>query len=227
MAVRDLSAGGRHLAIRRPSGEARIVSFGQKGDVPVPGDYDGDGRTDVAVFRPATATWYALLSSAGPGTAGANSEQEGDLPVPRDYDGDGKDDLAVSGRRPGSGISPAVFPPSVVRSFHSARRGTGRCPPISTGTASSIRLSFAPPKGPGTSGSLPALHWRTVSFGLPGDTVLAERFGGKRTPELAAFRPSTGTLFLLDTVSEKGASFVFGQRGDLPLGAILPSGRSD
>jgi hypothetical protein len=32
--------------------------------VPVPGDYDGDRRTDLAVWRASTGTWYLLRSSS-------------------------------------------------------------------------------------------------------------------------------------------------------------------
>ncbi len=41
----------------------------------MPGDYNGDGRTDVAVFRPSTGTWFVQ------GGATVNFGASGDIPV--------------------------------------------------------------------------------------------------------------------------------------------------
>jgi hypothetical protein len=68
------------------------MQWGTGNDVPVPGDYDGDGKADLAVFQ--GGIWSILRSSDGKPTAfiwGLPS----DIPVPADYDGDGKTDLAV------------------------------------------------------------------------------------------------------------------------------------
>ena len=66
-------------------------------------DFDKDGKTDIAVWRPGDGYWYIISSKDG----SIISEQWGssalnDVLVPGDYDGDGKTDIAVW--RPGDGF---------------------------------------------------------------------------------------------------------------------------
>ena len=56
-------------------------------------DFDGDGKSDIAVYR--DGGWYILRSSDGGGTYMGWGGLPQDVPVPADYDGDGKADIAV------------------------------------------------------------------------------------------------------------------------------------
>ena len=69
----------------------------------MPGDYTGDGKTDVAFWRPSTGEWFILRSedvSFYSFPFGAN----GDIPAPGDYDGDGKLMRPFSDRQARRGI---------------------------------------------------------------------------------------------------------------------------
>jgi FG-GAP-like repeat len=104
--TRRISLPGRRKdAIWRPSSATWWVNgsrdghevnqkWGQAGDIPVPGDYDGDGKTDYAIWRPSSATWWVIGSRDGHEVNQKWSEN-GDIPVPGDYDGDGRTDYAV------------------------------------------------------------------------------------------------------------------------------------
>ena len=64
-------------------------------DQPVAGDYDGDGRTDVATWRGSDNTWRILNSLNGATTNQSWGVKATDTAVQGDYDADGKTDIAV------------------------------------------------------------------------------------------------------------------------------------
>jgi hypothetical protein len=41
------------------------VPFGTSGDLPVTGDWDGDGKTDVGTWTPSTSTFNQRMPGAG------------------------------------------------------------------------------------------------------------------------------------------------------------------
>ena len=85
-----------------PQGQAGAYGMGWGGSAfkPVPGDYDGDGKIDIAIYDTSTGGWWIIPSSGtGPqgqtGAYGVGWGGAGFTPVPGDYDGDGKADIAI------------------------------------------------------------------------------------------------------------------------------------
>ena len=99
------------------SGSATVEGFGLTGngttsfDTPIPGDYDGDGKFDIAVYRFGQSPLNNFIikrSSDGVITYTQFGNFNTDYVLPGDYDGDGKFDLAVA-RTGATGTSPLVW----------------------------------------------------------------------------------------------------------------------
>jgi len=92
----DLAAyqSGTWSVVNSSTGASFSRALGTGSDRPVPYDYDGDGRTDMAVWRSNTGEWIIINSLTGQ-TRVVQWGISGDQPAPGDYDGDGKTDLAV------------------------------------------------------------------------------------------------------------------------------------
>ncbi|MCO6511777.1 MAG: hypothetical protein J5I65_13385, partial [Aridibacter famidurans] len=72
----------------------KAYQFGAPGDRTAVGDWTGDGRADVAFYRPSDSSWFVIRSEDDSffsfpwGVAG-------DIPAPGDYGGDSRTDPAI------------------------------------------------------------------------------------------------------------------------------------
>ncbi|NJM13468.1 MAG: hypothetical protein HC889_17790 [Synechococcaceae cyanobacterium SM1_2_3] len=79
------------------------MSFGQAGDLPIVGDWNGDGKTKIGVFRPGAGAFYLDYNGndiwdgcgSGPDRCYTNFVLPGDSPVVGDWNGDGKAEIGV------------------------------------------------------------------------------------------------------------------------------------
>jgi subtilisin-like proprotein convertase family protein len=80
------------------AGPHTVTPWGQATDFFVPEDYDGDNKTDIAIWRPGAPfnAFFYILQSSTSTLRGETFGQTGDDPtVVGDYNGDGSADLAV------------------------------------------------------------------------------------------------------------------------------------
>lgn len=196
--------------------------FGQTGDVPVPGDYDGDGRSEPALFRLSNSTWYVSPTSAQPFQL--QFGLHGDVPVPSDYDGDGKTDIAVF--RPSNGTWLIQGTRLGYWTYQWGLNGDIPVPGDYDGDGGADAAVFRPSNSTwyvSPSSSTPF----SLQFGLPGDIAVPADYDGDGKTDIAVFRPSNSTWYI------QGSRFGYwtyqwGWNGDIPVpGDYDGDGRAD
>jgi hypothetical protein len=190
------------------------IYFGATTDVPVPGDYDGDGKTDAAIFRPSTGLWY------GPRTGGNTIViqmilgQSGDVPVPGDYDGDGKTDPAIY--RPSSGLFFAVLSGGGTLGTIVGQGGDVPVPADYDGDGKTDPAVYRPSTGQWTA-QLSGGGTYQATNGAAGDVPVPADYNGDGRADPVVFHAATGAWTGPFNGAAGSYSRTLGQAGDVPI----------
>ncbi|MFN2391106.1 MAG: FG-GAP-like repeat-containing protein, partial [Pyrinomonadaceae bacterium] len=199
----------------------RPVQFGATGDVPVSGDWDGDEKADLAVYRDGSLTdgqsyfYYRPSSQPGVDFRAIPWGGAGDKPVVGDFDGDGK-------------LDAAIFRPSnaywyVLRSSDnqtiSLQFGISTDIPTPMdfdGDGKTNIVVFRPSNGTWYTSTNPATNYGAVQFGAPGDLPVPADYDGDGKSDFAVYRPSSGAWYILRS-SQGFTGVQFGISEDKPI----------
>ena len=180
-----------------------------------PYDFDGDGRSDISVFRQSDRIWYLLRSNAG--FSALQFGLSDDTLAPADYDGDLKTDVAVWRGSEGNFYVLNSFNNTVrVENFGLAGDvptggdydGDGKADlAVYRGGANGVfyyRASMGNPNG-----NITALPW-----GITGDKPVSGDYDGDGKMDAAIFRPSNGVWYVRKSSDGQLFANAFGLAND-------------
>jgi uncharacterized delta-60 repeat protein len=188
-------------------------------------DFDGDGKADISIFRPAVGEWWLNRSLSGQ-TVAAQFGAGADKITPADFTGDGKTDIAVW--RPSTGEWFVLR--SEDGSFYSLPFGTaGDIPAPSDydGDGRSDPAVFRPATATWFI-SLTSGGTSIVQFGASGDNPVVADYDGDGQSDIAIFRPSVGEWWYRRSSDGQVGALQFGASTDKPVpGDYTGDGRAD
>lgn len=182
---------------------------------PTDNDFDGDGKADIAVYRPSAGAWFILQSSNG-AFAASSFGLAADRITPGDYDGDHKTDLSVF--RTSEGAWYQIV--SQTGAFRATGFGAATDIPAANdfdGDGKTDIAVFRPSDGTWYLLQSSNGAFRAQTFGTNGDIPAAGDYDGDAKADFAVFRPSAAAWFVLR--SSNGSFFAqqFGAAGDKPV----------
>jgi FG-GAP-like repeat len=181
---------------------AKSVAYGAAGPngLPVPRDYDGDGKSDPAVWNVETGLWTIFNSSKA--TTQTYFGIAGDIPVPADYDGDGYADVAVW--RP-TGFHWYLAGASDIPWGYVFGSTTADIPVPGDydGDRKTDLAYFTTSGGQGYWHILPSGGGATIvtAYGIPGDIPVPADYDGDGRTDVAVYRPSLQQWFIRNSAS--------------------------
>ncbi|HEX8738306.1 MAG TPA: FG-GAP-like repeat-containing protein [Pyrinomonadaceae bacterium] len=183
-------------------------------------DFDGDGRSDLSVFRPSTGFWY-VINSQNNSFSGVQFGASGDLTAPADYDGDGKTDFAVF--RPSDGTWYIMQSTAGFRAAQFGANGDIPVPGDFDGDGKANLAVFRPSTGSwyiARATGTPNQNFDSVPFGANGDKPIAGAdFDGDGKADVAVFRPSDGNWYRINSSTNQFVGIHFGISEDKPVAA--------
>lgn len=209
-----LMVGAAEKQLTNPNGQGAVYYFVSP-LAAAPFDFDGDLKTDLAIFRPTSGQWWYQRSSDN-GIRANTFGLSTDKPIPADYDGDGKTDIAVY--RPGTGDWYVLR--SSDSSFYAVPWGISTDKPVPSdydGDGLADIAVFRDSEGVWyinkSSGGVQITQW-----GANGDSPVNGDYDGDGKSDIAVFRLADGSWYLLR--STQGYYFVsFGVGTDKPVPA--------